>query len=105
MTLGTVVVTERGVGFDKTFSKLPVLLVDDFYDITSELLHSAYVEAIYNVNNFQFEKLTYQFWYQLFDRLADTGIVFQCIHCLFVYGFALHDVLICMSCLCLCYRE
>ena len=74
MTLGTIVVTEKGVGFDKTFSKLPVLLVEDFYEITSELLHTAYIEAIYNVNNFQFEKLTQSFWYKLIYQLAMQGM-------------------------------
>jgi hypothetical protein len=73
LTLGSVVVTERGAGFDRTFSRLPVLLLDDFSHISSELLRSAYVEAIYHVNRFQFEKLTQSFWFYALRTLARLG--------------------------------
>ncbi len=46
------------------------MLVDDFYDITPELLRSAYIEAIYHVNDFQFEKLTQDFWYDLLRNIT-----------------------------------
>ena len=36
---------ERSVGLDRTLWRLPTLLVDDFNDITPDLLHSAYVEV------------------------------------------------------------
>lgn len=73
LTLGAVVVTERGAGFDRTFSRLPVLLLDDFSHITSDLLRTAYVEALYHVNTFQFEKLTQSFWIYALRTLSRLG--------------------------------
>jgi hypothetical protein len=65
LTLGLVPVLERGVGLDKTVWKLPVLLVDDYADINESLLRSAYVEALYHVDDFEFERLTQSWWYTL----------------------------------------
>ena len=42
--------------------RLPALLVEDFYDITPTLLRSAYVEALYRADEFEFERLTQNFW-------------------------------------------
>ncbi len=65
LTLGLVPVLERGIGLDKTVWKLPVLLVDDFADVNEALLRSAYVEALYQVEEFEFERLTQSWWYHL----------------------------------------
>ena len=47
MTMGTVVVLEKAVGFDRSMYRLPALLVEDFDFITPSLLREAYVEALY----------------------------------------------------------
>lgn len=50
LALGSMPVLERGVGLDRTLYRLPVLLVDDFADLTPDLLRQAYVEAIYRAD-------------------------------------------------------
>ena len=44
---GGVLVVERGVGLDRTFWRLPVLLLDDFSVLNPQMLKQAYVEAMY----------------------------------------------------------
>jgi len=70
LTLGTVVVLERAVGFDRTLWRLPALLVDDFYDVTPELLRSAYVEALYRADEFEFHRLTQAFWHAVLANVS-----------------------------------
>jgi hypothetical protein len=72
LTLGVVAVTERGIGLDKTVWRLPVLLVDDFADITPSLLRMAYVEAIYRRNEFEFERLTQSFWWKFISKVSTS---------------------------------
>jgi hypothetical protein len=50
LALGAMPVLERGIGFDRTLYRLPALLVDDFADLTPELVRQAYVEALYRVD-------------------------------------------------------
>ena len=71
--MGAVGVAERGVGLDRTYWRLPVLLVDDFYDITPELLRSAYVEAVYRRKEFEFERLRQSYWYSVIYNVSVTG--------------------------------
>lgn len=40
-----------------------MLLVDDFADISEPLLRSAYVQAIYDIDQFELERLQQSFWY------------------------------------------
>jgi len=49
-----------GVGLDRTVYKLPVLLVDDYYDLHPEMLHQAYVEAVYRAlkGEWEFDRMT-----------------------------------------------
>lgn len=130
LTMGTIVILERGVGLDRTVSgpallppahlsrhrysdplpaprpppicaqlwRLPALLLDDFDDVTpallryppraplhllqtSRLLHlipiptppgprSAYVEALYRADEFEFERLTQSFWYTVITNVS-----------------------------------
>jgi hypothetical protein len=70
LTLGSLVVLERGVGLDRTLWRLPALLVEDFDDITPALLHSAYVEALYRADEFEFERLTQSFWYGVIANVS-----------------------------------
>ena len=70
LSMGSMVVLERGVGLDRTLWRLPALLVEDFYDITPQLLRSAYVEAIYRADEFEFERLTQSFWYSVIANVS-----------------------------------
>jgi len=45
--MGGVLVLERGIGLDRTFWRLPVLLLKDFSDLNPQMLKQAYVEAMY----------------------------------------------------------
>jgi hypothetical protein len=42
--------------------RLPALLLDDFDVITEPLLRSAYVEAMYRADEFEFERLRMSYW-------------------------------------------
>ena len=75
LTMGTLVVTERGYGFDRTFWRLPVLLVEDFMDVTPELLKVAYIEAIYRADDFEFERLKQSFWWSVIMNVSLTRSV------------------------------
>eukprot|EP00606_Chrysophyceae_sp_TOSAG23-5_P001185 GSChrysophyteH2.ASY1.ANO1.1124.1 assembled CDS len=75
LTMGSMVVLERGVGLDRTLWRLPALLVEDFYEITPELLRSAYVEAMYRAKEFEFERLTQKFWYAVVYNVSKAESV------------------------------
>ena len=52
--------------------KLPVLLVDDFIDVTPMLLRQAYIESIYQVEHFDFRRLTQSYWDELILRTSNS---------------------------------
>jgi hypothetical protein len=62
LTMGSMVVLERGVGLDRSLWRLPALLVEDFDEINPDLLRMAYTEAMYRADEFEFERLTQNFW-------------------------------------------
>jgi hypothetical protein len=62
MTMGAIVVLEKGVGLDRTMWRLPALLVEDFAVLTPQMLRQAYVEALYRAKDFEFHRLTQSFW-------------------------------------------
>eukprot|EP00975_Prorocentrum_lima_P071724 12939287-Prorocentrum_lima.AAC.1 len=70
MTMGTIVVLEKGVGFDRTMWRLPALLVEDFYEITPELLRTAYLEALYRAKEFEFKRLTMSYWFSVLANVS-----------------------------------
>ena len=45
--MGGVLVLERGIGLDRTFWRLPVLLLKDFSVLNPQMLKQAYIEAMY----------------------------------------------------------
>lgn len=72
MTMGSIVILERGVGLDRTVYRLPALMVEDFDDITEELLRVAYVEALYRASDFDYRRLTQSFWYSVISNVSST---------------------------------
>ena len=70
---GGMPVLERGTGMDRTFYKLPVLLVDDFSILTPILIKQAYIETLYHAEMgcWDYRRITRQWWENL---LYDTAI-------------------------------
>ena len=58
MTLGTIPIIEKSIGFDRMVYRMPCLTVEDFAVITPEMLRDAYVEAIYRAEEFEYNRLT-----------------------------------------------
>ncbi len=75
LAFGSVPVMERGFGLDRTVYKLPVLLVDDFYDLTKELLEQAYIEAIYRGlrNEWEFQRMKPSWWLEILFNASVSG--------------------------------
>lgn len=70
LTVGSIPVLEKGVGLDRTLWRLPALLVDDFALLTPALLRTAYVEALYRADDWQFARLTQSWWMQLVMNIS-----------------------------------
>lgn len=62
LTLGSMPVIEKGVGLERSLWKLPALFVDDYADVTADMIREAYVEAIYRADEWEYERLTMKFW-------------------------------------------
>lgn len=50
--------------------RLPALLVDDFYDVTPQLLRTAYLEALYRAKEFEFQRLTMSYWFSVLANVS-----------------------------------
>ncbi len=72
LLLGSMPIIERGVGLDRTVYKLPALVVDDFAYVTPDLVHSAYVEAIYRADEWEYERLTLPFWKNMMREASES---------------------------------
>ena len=70
LTMGTVVVAEKVPGLDRSYWRLPVLLVDDFAAVTTPMLRSCYVEAMYRAQNFEFERLKQSYWWTVIHEVS-----------------------------------
>ena len=75
LAAGAMPVAERGVGLDRSLFRLPVLLVDDFADLSPALVKQAYVEALYRVDDWQYERMTSQWWLGLLQDVSKTGSI------------------------------
>lgn len=71
-TLGSIPIFERGVGYERTFWKLPVLLVDDYSEVNEDLLRQAYVEAMYRASEFEYFRLRQSFWTDIIGFTASS---------------------------------
>ena len=55
-------------------------MVDDFDDVTPELLRSAYVEALYRAAEFDFRRLNMNFWIDVVMNVSksmSTDVLFE----------------------------
>jgi hypothetical protein len=49
------------------------LIVDDFADLTTELVQSAYIEALYLADEWDFTRLTYNYWSEMLKKTSQSG--------------------------------
>lgn len=65
---GTIPIIERyhrpNDGWRRTLEGLPVLWVEDFSEVTPSLLRAEYIKIASKASEYQFEKLTRQWWIQ-----------------------------------------
>lgn len=52
--------------------RLPALFVEDFYEITPELLRVAYLEALYRADDFEYERLKQSYWFDFIANVSAT---------------------------------
>merc|ERR1711879_78081 len=57
---------------DHSYSKLPVLLVDSFADVTPEFLEKKYLELC-NRQDYDFRRLTLEYWLELAKAVSEFG--------------------------------
>jgi len=72
MTIGTIVVLERGVGLERMMYRLPALFLEDFAELTPALLRQAYVEALYRADEFEYERLRQSWWFGFIGNVSAT---------------------------------
>ena len=73
LLLGSIPVVEQSPGWDSVFDDLPVLTVTHFDQVTPDLLAWAYPQVISQCDQFEFSKLTRQWWVREITRLALSG--------------------------------
>jgi hypothetical protein len=50
--------------------RLPALLLEDFAELTPDLLRQAYVEAVYYAKEFEYYRLTQSFWFSVIANVS-----------------------------------
>lgn len=71
--LGVMPIVEKRVGLDKAVYGLPVLVIDDWGELTPEMVKSAYVEALYRAPDFEWHKLNQHWWYDFVMNVSVTS--------------------------------
>jgi len=75
LLMGSIPVMESSPGFDRTFTALPVLIVQSFDEVTPELLERTYVDFVRRHREWDYARLTRQYWMDLVFKVAETGDV------------------------------
>lgn len=71
LAMGTIPIMEtyyRRDGWYRTYDKLPVLWVDHFDNVTPALLEDQYPRILLKARDYEFERLTQQYWIGLINR-------------------------------------
>ncbi len=55
--------------------RLPALFIEDFAELTPELLKVAYIEALYRAKDFEFKRLTQTYWYSVMTNVSASKSV------------------------------
>lgn len=74
LLLGSIPIVESNEGFDRTYSRLPVLVVHKFDDLTPEFLNSVYTCFMTHASKFSYEHLNQRHWEELIDRSEKVGV-------------------------------
>ena len=72
LALGAIPIKMRST-FDRTFAKLPVLLVDSMRDVNASMLHARYLEFQLRAEKFDFTRLTAEYWRDMVMHVVKTG--------------------------------
>lgn len=72
---GSMPVLEKGTGLDRSLYKLPALLLDDFADLSPEVLRQAYVEALYRIDEWDYTRITERYWQRLVYEVSKSGSI------------------------------
>ena len=62
-----------GFGLERSFYKLPVLILDDYHDISTLIVKQAYIEALYRAEEWEYERLTMRYWQNLLTEVSYSG--------------------------------
>lgn len=73
LAAGAMPVVERGMGMDRTFYKLPILMLDDYAVLTETMLRQAYVEALYRADEWEYARMTQPWYERLIYQVAARG--------------------------------
>lgn len=71
--MGSIAIIEKGVGLERTVWRLPTLVVEDFDAVTPDLLRSAYVEALYLADEFEYQRLTQSWWLSFIASVSTSN--------------------------------
>jgi len=72
LALGSIPIVEHST-FDRTFAGLPVMLVDDFGDVSVSNLTATYAEFVRKADDWDFTRLTPKYWSDLIAHVLATG--------------------------------
>jgi len=74
LLMGSIPVFESSAGFDRTFAKLPALIVQSYDDVTPELLEATYADFAARADElFDFNRLKKGYWMDLVFSTAEAG--------------------------------
>ena len=60
--------------------RLPALLVEDFAVLTPLLLRTAYIEALYRSTDFEYQRLTMSFWFDVILNVSASRSIQPLLH-------------------------
>eukprot|EP01041_Mallomonas_annulata_P004936 gene4936-9853_t len=75
--LGSIPVVESNAGLDRTYSSLPVLVINDYSELTPELLQRAFPCFVKHAHEFKYEHLREEYWLNLLANVTRTGVLDQ----------------------------
>lgn len=73
LVFGAIPILESNPGFDRTYSSLPVLVVQNYSSVTPELLEEAYLCFLKNAPYFKYNHLTSRYWRKLIYKAVIYG--------------------------------
>lgn len=75
LLLGSIPIVESNAGMDRTYARLPVLVVQDYSQVTPKLLEEMYPCFERYIPEYRYEHLTQSYWLDLVDRAIETASI------------------------------